>query len=197
MPSLSYGMRPFLDAFASSDEEVFTDDPESLDENFADVATVIASYSPPENQLDFEGKRHGTWITKIGPRTMVEMYDHGMMHGIRLVVKFKCAESIEHYSYGLLHGVCIEYYPTGKRKMLSTYVLGELDGMRVNYTPTGALRTVQYLSSNIPNGAFFAYHDGGAIMREYYYSNGARVGIWRVWSEDGHLIIEEDYRSPV
>lgn len=154
------------------------------------------------NQLDEEGKRHGSW-KKYHPGTQQLRYEGQFEHGKEVgVFKFYCQECGKQPSviktFNEKDNISRVQYFTIKGKLVSVGNMDQKDrvGEWVYYHEKSAdVMTREFYSKGKLNGTKTTYYPNGQITEELNYSNGLKQGPNKFYSPDGVLIKELMYEN--
>jgi antitoxin component YwqK of YwqJK toxin-antitoxin module len=99
--------------------------------------------------------------------------------------------SLRRYLKGVLHGPYEEFHPTGEPLRVGQYVDGLPEGVHEFRAPDGTL----YGSSTVRDGTgeWKTWHPTGKPAVHGRYLQGCPEGRWRIWDEEGQLIVEDTY----
>lgn len=81
----------------------------------------------------------------------------------------------------------LEHYPDGKKRMEGKLVNGERHGNWKVYYENGFLWSEGKYWKGKRKGYSVVYHKNGKKKLEGNYEDDVKVGIWKLWGEDGSL----------
>lgn len=129
--------------------------------------------------VDFEDLAEGCLVAKQRSGEWRTYDGHGKLRSIRRYLK------------GVLNGPYEEFHPTGEPLRLGQYVDGLPEGLHEFRAPDGTL----YGSATVRNGTgeWKTWHPTGKLGLTGRYVEGCPEGRWRIWDEEGQLIVEDTY----
>lgn len=100
----------------------------------------------------------------------------------------------EEYQNDTLNGVSRSFFQTGNISEETHYQNGIIEGLWQSFFPNNILEAkANYLNGKFDGESFF-YYPNGLVKEQGFFKSGTKVGIWKVYDDEGNLISEDEHR---
>lgn len=101
------------------------------------------------------------------------------------------------FLHGKRQGKNWQYYSSGRLYSLQRYRNDSFHGTQEFFFENGQIHLILPYKNGLLNGTVHIYNSEGKPQRMLDYQNGKRHGVERNWGNNGHLLIECEYRDGV
>lgn len=100
----------------------------------------------------------------------------------------------EEYQNGILNGVSRTYFLTGNLSEETHYINGTKQGLWQKFYANNMLEAkANYLDDQFDGEGIF-YYSNGIIKEQGSFKSGIKIGIWKIFDDEGNLISEDEHR---
>lgn len=159
---------------------------------------VLHSYRNETIEASFkDGRYHGAFKSYDSKNQLNNegTYSNGVINGTWKTYGDGKIFSIGNFKNGTPDGEQIQFFPNGKKQMVSTYANGKMV-LFETYFDNGTLEHRHHQVNGKEDGLYESYHKNGQVALKYIAVNGKHPdGEHKVYYEDGSLSVVENYKN--
>lgn len=146
--------------------------------------------------------RHGAWTTidPTGDTLSIVNYHYGRKDGLQgYWAPNGQLLRLERFKQGEPHGPLYRFFSDGTPRQITWYDHGIPDGDYVEWYKTDSTSiaiTVGEFTKGKRSGKWTRIYGNGRVNSQGRYADGIKVGIWRTWDPQGHLLRTVDHGPP-
>ncbi len=148
-----------------------------------------------------QGLKHGTWLelSPHGDTMAVQRYSDGLGHGIQQ--RYRSGALVEESTFinGLEHGIRKEWHANGMPAALTPFLEGKEHGIAHRWALHDSAHVGMHVTGpferGVMHGTWRRLYRNGTRCGENPYLNGLREGVWTIWSMDGTVLKQVEYRN--
>jgi antitoxin component YwqK of YwqJK toxin-antitoxin module len=165
------------------------------------MATVHLGDGRVKSGLYRNDLKSGAWTVRNAEGDTIGLFNYraGKAHGEQQRFANGICVFRSTFVYGEEHGMRRTWYPDGSTASETPFVHGKEHGIMHRWGERDTLHTGRHVVGlyvhGVMEGPWRRFYDNGQLCSESPYVNGLRNGTSRVWSRDGRLVLQREYRN--